>query len=281
MATDLAVRETKLAPITGPRGEPHQARPVVRAAVVPLALVALSSVCAVVERDSAAGRSLMGALAAGTVLAFVSGHRGSARLGLGLTAVVAAAGLLPEQVAWWPLPGVVGAVVYTLAHVAAQGGPSRHAPLRLGGVTAAHALFIVALVTFSSTVLVMFARLAPPRLGTGASFLTDLSLGYLVAAGVAFAVVNATVEEILFRGAIQHHLSGALNHRWAVLLQAVAFGILHMNGYPYGLAGVVLATVYGLLLGALRLHSGGLLAPWIAHACADVVIFVLIVRSMT
>jgi hypothetical protein len=44
---------------------------------------------------------------------------------------------------------------------------------------------------------------------------------------------------------------------------------------------VALASVYGVSLGALRVRSGGLMAPFIAHVCADAVIFVLIVQTMT
>jgi len=44
---------------------------------------------------------------------------------------------------------------------------------------------------------------------------------------------------------------------------------------------VALAAVYGLMLGAMRLRSGGLLAPWIAHVLTDLVIFVLIVKTAT
>jgi membrane protease YdiL (CAAX protease family) len=133
----------------------------------------------------------------------------------------------------------------------------------------------------TKSVLLVFSRLAPPHLGTGARFLVALSPGSLVAVGVAFAVVNAFVEEVLFRGAVLHHLGHVLGSWPAVLVQALAFGTLHLNGYPYGLAGVALASVYGLLLGALRLRSGGLLAPWIAHVCADAVTFVLIVQTAT
>jgi membrane protease YdiL (CAAX protease family) len=215
-----------------------------------------------------------------TLLAAATGRPASTRLGLGLTATVAAGAMLPSQLGWWPLPGLVGACVYVVAHLAARTDPTRDtAILRLGRLTAAHAWMVAGLAVSSGAVLLIFSRLAPPRLGTGASFLLDMTPWTLVAAGVTFAVVNALVEEVLFRGAVLHHLGRVLGNQPAVFVQALAFGIIHLNGYPHGLVGATLAAIYGLLLGALRLHTGGLLAPWLAHLCADAVIFALLVDA--
>ena len=273
MATDLAVRDGEggLPGSDSPAGRP---RPKLVRALLPLALVALTSLTALVGSDALVTTGLV----ALTVVCAVTGHPGSARLGLGLTATVAASALLPSQVDWWPLPGLVGVGVYVLSEVLAR----RHrAILRLGRMRVAEALIVVGMVAASASVLYAFSRLAPPRLGTGAQFLIGLTPWSLVAAGVAFAVVNAFVEEVLFRGAILHHLGRVLGNGPAVLVQALAFGALHLNGYPYGVTGVGLASAYGLVLGALRLRSGGLLAPWVAHVCADTVIFVLIVQVAT
>jgi len=280
MATDLS---THLGPpatrVAGPAVRAPRLT-VVRLAVVPLTLVALSSLSPLVgdEADWPA-RVLLAGLAAGTLLCALSGHRASARLGLALTATVAAGDLLPWQVGWWPLPGLVGVTVYLLAHAVARDAPGRHHhALRFGRLSAVEAGLVLGVVACSTATLVIFSWYNPPRLGTGARVLEGMGPGSLVTAGVAFAAVNAFVEEVLFRGVVQQHLAGILGNWPAVLTQALAFGILHLNGYPYGAVGVTLASVYGLILGALRLRSGGLLAPWLAHACADAVIFTLIVH---
>ena len=253
--------------------------------LLPLALVVLTSLAALVGSDASGwpGRSVLAGMVVVTLACVVTGRTGTAQLGLGLTATVAAAALLPWQVGWWPLPGVVGVSVYIVSHLVVSGRAAGHRTiLRFGRrLTTAEAWVVVGLVVSSASVLLVFSRLAPPHLGTGARFLVALSPSSLVAVGVAFAVVNAFVEEVLFRGAVLHHLAHVLGSWPAVLVQALAFGTLHLNGYPYGLVGMVLASVYGLLLGALRLRSGGLLAPWIAHVCADAVIFVLIVQTAT
>jgi membrane protease YdiL (CAAX protease family) len=252
-------------------------------ALIPLSLVGLTSAIPFLGKDLAeGGRNVLLGLVGLTLLAVLTGRPGSARLGLGLTATVAAAALLPEHLRWWPLPGLVGVVVYLVSLVATRRDSGRrHSVLRFGRFTAAELWLVVGLVIASAVILLLFARSAPPRIGTGASFLVGLTPWSLAAVGVGFAIVNAFVEEVLFRGAVQHHLSRVLGSWPAVLVQALAFGVLHLNGYPYGVAGVALASLYGLSLGALRLRSGGLMAPLIAHVCADAVIFVLIVETAT
>ena len=282
----MAVREHALgSPSSGGSGAGrHRRCPAYLGALVPLSLVALSSLAPVVGSDLSHGRVriLLGALAALTLFAVVTGRPGSTRLGLGLTATVAADALLPWQLAWWPLPGLVGVGVYLLARTRTREESSLHpSGLRLGRLVAADLWMVAGVVLSSASVLLAFFRIAPPRIGTGASFLTSLSPWSVVVAGLAFALLNALVEELLFRGAVLHHLGHALGSWSAVLVQALAFGMLHLNGYPYGPVGVGLAFVYGMLLGAMRLRSGGLLAPWIAHVLTDLVIFVLIVRTAT
>jgi membrane protease YdiL (CAAX protease family) len=58
----------------------------------------------------------------------------------------------------------------------------------------------------------------------------------------------------------------------SLLLQALAFGAIHIRGFPRGWLGVGLACIYGLLMGVIRRRAGGMFAPWIAHVFTDVVI---------
>jgi membrane protease YdiL (CAAX protease family) len=79
----------------------------------------------------------------------------------------------------------------------------------------------------------------------------------------------ATTEEAFLRGA----LFGALA-RWrgpdvAVVGAAAAFALLHLP--LYGVGALPLDFAVGLLLGALRLVTGGWAAPAVAHAGADLV----------
>lgn len=106
-----------------------------------------------------------------------------------------------------------------------------------------------------------------------ASFVPAAPFWLLMAGGLVFSAVNAAVEEGAYRGVILHGLESTLGPGIAALvLQAVAFGALHIEGFPRGLVGVGLATIYGLMMGIVRRRAGGMLAPWAAHVFTDVVI---------
>jgi membrane protease YdiL (CAAX protease family) len=105
------------------------------------------------------------------------------------------------------------------------------------------------------------------------AFVPALPLGVLIAGGLIFSMVNAAVEEAAYRGVILHALDSSLGPGFAaLLLQALAFGAIHIRGFPRGWLGVGLACIYGLLMGVIRRRAGGMFAPWITHVFTDVVI---------
>jgi membrane protease YdiL (CAAX protease family) len=93
-------------------------------------------------------------------------------------------------------------------------------------------------------------------------------------------VVTALVEEVCFRGV----LLGSLLPRgsaFAVAMSSVAFGLWHLeparllaraNGWRATVvvpAGVILTAVAGLFLGWLRVETGSVLAPFVAHVLVN------------
>jgi membrane protease YdiL (CAAX protease family) len=103
-----------------------------------------------------------------------------------------------------------------------------------------------------------------------------VSLWLLLPGAVLFACANAAAEELFYRGIFMEALLGTVAVMPAVVLQAVSYGLQHTQGFPSGPLGVTLATVYGLVLGVIRLKANGLLAPWLAHVVADLTIIALI-----
>ena len=98
---------------------------------------------------------------------------------------------------------------------------------------------------------------------------------------LAFAMLNALAEEALFRGVAWAALERATGSPLLTLaLQASAFGLAHIHGFPRGASGVLLATIYGAMMGELRRRTGGLALPWFAHVFADCVIAALIYASL-
>jgi uncharacterized protein len=98
-------------------------------------------------------------------------------------------------------------------------------------------------------------------------------------AGTVFALSNAVMEELIFRGVLQDALVSQIGRSAGVVVQAVVFGLGHASGYPPGELGMVLAGLYGLVLGALREWSVGLGAASIAHVGADATIFAIVVTA--
>ena len=106
------------------------------------------------------------------------------------------------------------------------------------------------------------------------AYVPALPLGLLMAGGLIFAMLNAAVEEAAYRGVFLHALDRSLGPGFAaLLLQAAAFGAIHIRGgFPRGWLGVGLASIFGLFMGVIRRRAGGMFAPWIAHVFTDVVI---------
>lgn len=65
--------------------------------------------------------------------------------------------------------------------------------------------------------------------------------------------------------------------RAALLLQAAVFGLIHVRGFPSGASGMVLAGIIGLGFGILRQRTRGILAPWLAHAIINALMYAYLV----
>jgi len=126
--------------------------------------------------------------------------------------------------------------------------------------------FVIARPDYTHLVGTLFPRLPVPLLFCGV---------------VVFAMLNAAIEEIVYRGLVQGALESAIGPSpLPVILQAVVFGIIHVGGFPRGLVGMGLAALYGLMMGMIRRRAGGLLAPWIAHVATDIAIGAILLKAL-
>jgi len=131
----------------------------------------------------------------------------------------------------------------------------------------------------SSVMLVGFQVLMQPDLRSFANVLPISALGGVLTTGVLFSIFNALFEEVIFRGILFDAIDSQWGASFAVIATSLLFGYGHMHGYPPGPLGAVLAGIYGLCLGWLRLFSGGLGLPVLAHIAADATIFTVVARS--
>lgn len=179
---------------------------------------------------------------------------------------------LPERLRVWPLPLVIPLVLYGIVVTFTR--PLRRTVdwLRRGRLTPPIVAWTCVIVGVSSGVLVLYQALRSPDLEHLDAYVPLGLLGHPVITAIVFCLVNATLEEVIFRGILYQAFEARWSWRVAVLASAVAFGIGHVGGYPPGIVGGVLAGVYALALGTLRHHAGGLLAVILAHVFADATI---------
>jgi membrane protease YdiL (CAAX protease family) len=124
-------------------------------------------------------------------------------------------------------------------------------------------LALAAQLTWAAAVGVADGSAGRLALGPGAWFAGGL------AAWAAITVLVATAEELVLRGvlfdAIEHAFGG--NVVAAVMVTSVVFALIHVPLYGWHVVPLDLGV--GLLLGGLRLVSGGVIAPAAAHVIAD------------
>lgn len=142
-------------------------------------------------------------------------------------------------------------------------------------------LLCVASAGLAAFFLILWQQLTQPDLSSLIeSFIPDVGISMLIIGGLSFAMLNAVVEEIAFRGVMFEELQASMSTNTAFFVQALAFGAIHYKGFPSGWIGVGLAIIYGLMMGYIRIRAAGLLGPWVAHLLTDLVIVGILLLSI-
>jgi membrane protease YdiL (CAAX protease family) len=174
----------------------------------------------------------------------------------------------------------IGVVVYL--YVALLIVPLRQTMdwLRAGRWTLVGTILALAVILLSAGGLIGWFHFAKPDMSGYAKTLPHVSARILPLYMGGFAVINALLEEIVWRGFVMTALDAAFGAGiFSVIVQAVIFGMAHfIRGFPAGWSGAGLAGLFGLAMGLMRRYTGGLMVPWIAHSAADFVVISLIVR---
>jgi membrane protease YdiL (CAAX protease family) len=150
--------------------------------------------------------------------------------------------------------------------------------LRLGSPTLPIWIVAGTVAVGSAVSLLLWFKLAHPNVSGKAGLIPQWSAARLVVLGLGFALFNAAMEEMIWRGIIFDALQQTgLRTASVVLLQAISFGVVHLHGFPSGNLGILLASAYGVILGLLRAQTRGLLVPFVTHAVTDSSIFGILV----
>jgi len=188
---------------------------------------------------------------------------------LGATVV----GLAPPSWPWYLLLPMLAYAGVVLAIPLLR----RTAPrLKIGRTGGPPLTCAIVLAITTSAVLVAFHLLARPNIAELATKLPPSLFGSVILAGVVFSLVNAAMEELVFRGLLWAIVAEEWNERIALVLTSLMFGVLHLHGYPPGPLGAVLAGLYGFALGFLRRWTGGIGLALACHVFADATVFGLL-----
>ena len=181
----------------------------------------------------------------------------------------------------WPLPPLLATLVYAAAVAALPALGGRPLWLARGQLNRQIGLLIAASIVLAAIGLVGWFALTQPNYAELTGPLPHLPGPVLFLGMVGFCIANAALEELVYRGVLLEALDEALGVSVvSILLQAIAFGTMHAHGVPGGLSGMALTTIYGSMMGALRRRAKGMLAPWLAHAAADIVIGSILLRGL-
>lgn len=133
----------------------------------------------------------------------------------------------------------------------------------------------------TALVLLAFHFAVRPDVASFRAGLPSRAIGGVVVAGVMFATINAALEEMVFRGVLFESLRVQWGVSFTLIATSLLFGLGHLRGYPPGVGGACLAVVFGFVTGGLRIWTGGLGLPIVAHVVADATIYGLLVHSGT
>jgi membrane protease YdiL (CAAX protease family) len=131
------------------------------------------------------------------------------------------------------------------------------------------------MVATAATVIVLCSLSQPHFPGSLADTLPFRSVCGLFISCALFATINATVQELVFRGLLYDSLDSVWGRWAAVLVSATVFGLSHLPVMPPGFTGILGASAaadLGVVLALLRLWSGGLALPILVHIAADATI---------
>ena len=115
--------------------------------------------------------------------------------------------------------------------------------------------------------------LARPFFGPVASPTADLAR---LAPALLYAVANATMEEVVYRGALLRWLTPVAGAASALALQALVFGLAHGVGTDFvgnPLPVMAATAASGLVFGAIALRTNSLVLPIALHVALDIPVF--------
>jgi len=215
------------------------------------------------------------------LVSFFGGSSQAVNLSLFFFAVTAAP-LVSSLFRGWPFSLLVPLIVYFMIALSVPKLRLSLSWLRPGYFGKDILVLVAATAAISGIALYLWNYALRPDLSRHLAYIPPVPFWSYPFLGLGFAVLNAAMEEAAFRGIVMQSTDSAFGPGvFSLLSQAGLFGALHfLQGFPRGAWGFGMAFIYGIMLGHIRRKSRGMLAPWFAHVCADLVIFAILAGIM-
>ncbi len=194
------------------------------------------------------------------------------------TALLALFPALQPQLRAWPYQFLIPLSLYLAVALAVPHLRKSLLWLRVGTLGKEIVMLVLVIAVASGSALFIWYRLLDPDLSLHLGYMPRLPLWGVPLAAIIFSAGNAAMEELAFRGVVMQATDSAFGPGLlSITVQAWLFGAAHFReGFPNGWWGLAMTFIYGVMLGSLRRRSRGLFAPWLAHVCADLVIFAIL-----
>jgi len=182
----------------------------------------------------------------------------------------------------WPLPAAA-AIAVTLAVAYRQKRLARwRSWFRRGRVHRGDLVLLAGTIVLTAVALLAWNHLTNGSLPMAYITLAATTPAPLVVIGAfVFLAVNGLVEDTVWFGVLLTALERAPVPRpLGLVTVVVSFGLAHLHGVPDGWIGVAMVIGWGLVLGVLRLRTGGMLQTYLAHVCADATIVAMLAHQI-
>jgi membrane protease YdiL (CAAX protease family) len=179
----------------------------------------------------------------------------------------------------WPLFLVLPLAIYACVVSACLLLRQTIPRLSAGRLTPTRVAVAVGLSLLTTIALLVYQHFEKPDVNVAAAAIPVAAFGSILLAGACFSIINAILEELIFRGLIYEAIATEWTNSFAVVVTSVVFGVCHLRGYPPGPLGAVMAGLYGLALASMRWWCGGLALAIACHISADATIFYILATA--
>lgn len=106
-------------------------------------------------------------------------------------------------------------------------------------------------------------------------YIADFIREYKLLSIFIVALLPAVIEEMVFRGVIQHNFNKKYNIVFSILVASLLFGIVHMNLFQF-----IFAFIFGIFLGYVYYDSKNIIVPILFHFTNNLLAVIINMRGI-